>query len=161
MNWLGLTEVAWAGFCPKNALVKEKGNASQRQRAWSMCYCLFSIIIPNWWDSINTFKLYKNRKELRLRLVIWCEESILPNPLPFPQGHLPSLILEMLIPRAKRSKPGFKGTYAFFGFWTKSIGQEISKRCHLCLSTFPFEKPLEVCMWECICIFYLYLHLYS
>lgn len=66
-----------------------------------------SIVILNRWGSVSTFKLQENRNGLSFRLVIWSEESILPNPLPLSQVHLPSLPLEMLIPRAKRNKLAF------------------------------------------------------
>lgn len=52
-----------------------------------------SIVIFDRWASINTFKLYKDRKGLRFRLLIRCEKTALPNSLPASQGHLPFLTL--------------------------------------------------------------------
>lgn len=113
---------------------------------------LISVSVGRNWDSDQQFEVRKASTQINL--------------LPVSQGHLPSYPWRA----DAKSKKGANWTHqhdrfqtcrCIFGLWTKSIKQGIGKRCHLSLSTFPFEKLLEVWLWECIYDFYLYLCLHT
>lgn len=121
--------------------VKDKGHGARN-----------SIVILNRWGSVSTFKLQENRKGLRFRLVIWCEESILPNPLPLSQGHLPSLPLEILIPRAKRNKLAFGPRIS----GRKRAGDAIFAYFHYRSLPFPLKTTERLCVRMYVFFIYSY-----
>ena len=143
----------------KEEQVKDKGHGGHA------IVPMYSVVILSRWDSISTFKLYKNRKGLRFTPVILCKESILSNPLPLSQGPLPSCILEMLIPRAKRNKldPTTCQAWIFLAFEPKYQAENGKEVPSLFISTI----SLYLSLWkttESLCVrmyvFFIYIYAY-
>lgn len=129
-----------------------------------------SIVIFNRWASINTFQLYKDRKGLRFRPLIWCEKTAIPNPLPTSQGHLPFLTLGIADFKSTEKQirptnvPGFRQTH----FWLSDQvcqarnGQEMPS---LLISTMSLFSPLKnhwKFVYENVYVpfFYIYAHIF-
>lgn len=113
------------------------------------------IVIFNRWASINTFKLYKDRKGLRFRSLIRCEKTAFPNPLPASQGHLLFLTLGIADFKSteKQARPTNVPDLRQTPFWLLeqvSQARNWQEMPSLLISTVslfsnPSEKPLEVC----------------
>lgn len=159
VGWLGLIQVAWAAlqWKRKEMQVKDKGHGARA------VVSMYSVVILNRWGSINTFKLFKNRKGLRFWPVSLHEESILSNPLGLSQSPLPSYTLEMLIPRTKKSElDPPKCKHGYFCFWTKISGRKWARGAifvyfhHLYLSLWKTTENLCVRMY----VFFIYIYAY-
>lgn len=155
---MATTRVLWVGWVSaqeapqwrrKEMQLKDKGRGAQT------VVPVHSVVILNRWGSISTFKLQENRKGLRFRPVIWCEEAS-------SQIHCPFLKVTCFpFPWKCWFQEQRETNWLWDQEYQAENGQEMPS---LLISTIALylslRKSLKGCVWECMCFLFIVMPAY-